>query len=296
MIILNPQWQGIGRPTPIPDGAKAIGTLLNAQGFNIHQIPLDGRDLEIAENVKGLTPITALTNTIATLLETERPRKIFTCGGDCSSDFAQLTYLNALYGGDMALIWVDAHADLNTPASSPSKNFHGMTLRCLMGDGADSLTSLVKTPLKPDQLTFFGLRSIDPEEARFINDESIAVFETEKTRSLGEDYPALKSKNLYIHVDIDSLDQSVFNECATPTSGGFRLEELIALISYYTQNYNIIGGCLTEYAPKDPQSTLPLVENILMQGFNLKEQYADDININYNKAQSQAERGQLSKV
>jgi arginase len=193
---------------------------------------------------------------------------------------------------------VDAHADLNTPESSPSKNFHGMTLRCLMGDGADSLTSLVKMPLNPDQLTFFGLRSIDPEETHFINDKSIAVFETEKTRSLSGDYPALKSKNLYIHVDIDSLDQSVFNECATPTSGGFRLEELIALISYYTQNYNIIGGCLTEYAPKDPQSTLPLVEEILLHGFNLKEQYADDLNESRSSgnAQAQEERGQLSKV
>ena len=268
MIIINPQWQGIGRKNNVPQGAEVIHGLLG--DFNTHSIPIDNSDIALENNVKGLTQITKLIEYAAKIVAEEQPETIFTCGGDCSSDFAQLAYLNEKHNGNLTLIWIDAHADLNTPESSPSKNFHGMTLRTLLGTGPEELTSKVALPLKPSQLVFSALRSIDPEETQFLEDHNIPVFTTEQTVNGAIDQYKFPFDNLYIHVDIDSLDETVFNNCATPTSGGFQLDELTALIRGLIAKYNVVGGCLTEYGPNDPESTKEIVEALLFEGFQLK--------------------------
>lgn len=271
MIIVNPQWQGIGSKNPVPQGAEIIKKILG--DLKYQEIPLDNTDIEVEDNVKGLSQIFTLIKQVNTLLDTKNPEIIFTCGGDCSSDFAQISYMNEKYNGDMTLIWIDAHADLNTPQSSQSKNFHGMPIRSLMGDGHPKITKQVTKFLKPDQLVFFGLRSIDPEEQRFIEEFNIPVYTTKQTGNGNiKDIP-LPSKNIYLHVDIDSLDQSIFNDCATPTSGGFSLETLTNLISNIMRDHNVIGGCLTEYGPKTADSQKNIIEKILLEAFDIRQNF-----------------------
>ena len=269
MIIINPQWQGIGTRNSVPQGAETIKTLL--KDFQVHSIPLDDSDLKLENNVIGLSQITKLSQHVQDLLQREKPDITFTCGGDCSSDFSQLAYLNEKHDGDFTLIWIDAHADLNTPESSPSKNFHGMTLRTLMGDGPKELTDLVGKFMKPSQLVFSGLRSIDPEETRYLDEHNIPVFTTQETIDGALDDFQFPTKNLYIHVDIDSLDETVFDNCATPTSGGFQLEQLTKLIDGLMARYNVIGGCLTEYGPKETDVAKDTVRSILFDGFRLQD-------------------------
>lgn len=275
MIIINPQWQGIGRKNPVPQGAAFIQTILKQ--FSPVSIPLDDRDIALEDQVKGLTQISDLVKYTDSVIRQHSPSIIFTCGGDCSSDFAQLAYLNQKYNGDFSLLWIDAHADLNTPESSPSKNFHGMTLRALTGEGAAPLMPYIKLPIHPSQLSFFGLRSIDPEEIRYLDEHSIRVFKTDEVRAMNGAFPQLPHKNVYIHVDIDSLDETILSECVTPTSGGFKVDELIKLIQHYTQNYNVIGGCFTEYGPKSPGAAESIVEEILFNGFDIEKNYAEKI-------------------
>lgn len=277
MIVINPQWQGIGRKNPVPEGAKIIQDIL--KDYTTSSIPLDESELETTDNVKGLPQITALIEKAENLIETQKPRKIFTCGGDCSSDYAQLSYLNDLYDGDMALIWIDAHADLNTPESSPSGNFHGMTLRCLTGDGPEALTQKIKKPLGPDQMIFSGLRSIDPEEVRYLEEHDIPIYKTEDARQGAVLDATFPSRNLYIHVDIDSLDETVFNHCATPTSGGFQLAELTQLIRALSEKYNMIGGCLTEYGPKEPGFAKDIVKTLLLEGFQVHKNFVETVSV-----------------
>jgi len=271
MIIVNPQWQGIGSKNPIPQGAEFIKTLLRDLEFE--QIPLDETEITLEDDVKGLTQISELNKQVRTLLHNKKPETIFTCGGDCSSDFEQIAYMNNKYNGDMTLIWVDAHADLNTPQSSPSKNFHGMPIRSLMGEGHPQITEQVEKFLKSDQLFFFGLRSIDPEEKRFIEEFNIPVYTTEQTGDGKIKNIPIPSKNIYLHVDIDSLDQSIFNDCATPTSGGFSLEALKNMISSIMQNYNVIGGCLTEYGPKKAHASEDIVRALLLDAFDIHQNF-----------------------
>jgi len=271
MIIINPQWQGVGSANPIPQGAEFIRTLLS--NIECDEIPLDDTKITLEDNVKGLTQISKLNKQVRTLLYNKKPETIFTCGGDCSSDFEQISYMNKKHNGDMTLIWVDAHADLNTPQSSPSKNFHGMPIRSLMGEGHPKIIGQIEKFLKPDQLFFFGLRSIDPEEEKFIEEFNIPVCKAEQTGDGKIKNIPILSKNIYLHVDIDSLDQSIFNDCATPTSGGFSLETLKNIISSIIQNYNVVGGCLTEYGPKTEHASEDIVRTLLLDAFDIHQNF-----------------------
>ncbi|MGY0038106.1 arginase family protein [Pedobacter sp. NJ-S-72] len=91
------------------------------------------------------------------------PTKISTIGGDCGIEIMPISYLNKIYNGNLSIIWIDAHADLNTPESSPSKTFHGMPLRTLLGDGNKQFKELLFSTIKPEQISFIGLRDLDDE-------------------------------------------------------------------------------------------------------------------------------------
>ncbi|MFP4313987.1 MAG: arginase family protein [Alphaproteobacteria bacterium] len=274
MIIINPQWQGIGQKNPVPQGAEVIKSLL--KDFQTCVMPLDESDIALEDNVKGLSQLDRLIENTARTVEQEAPDSIFTCGGDCTSDFAQLTYLNDKHEGNLTLIWIDAHADLHTPESSPSKNFHGMTLRSLMGNGPHEITRHVKQALNPSQVIFSGLRSYEAEEEKFIADNGIKVFSTKETREGALKNAALPHENVYIHVDIDCLDQSVFNHCATPTSEGFELQELVDILQDLIARYNVVGGCLTEYGPKEENAARNIVETILFKGFRVQDNFTPE--------------------
>ncbi len=272
MIIINPQWQGIGRKNPVPQGAEYIASLINHLAPEI--IPLNTDDLITEEKVKGLPQITSVTDTVIARIQATKPKKIFTCGGDCSSDYAQMSYLNDLYKGEMGVIWIDAHADLNTPDSSPSGNFHGMTLRCLTGEGPDIMTGKIFKALSPAQISFSGLRDLDAEEIQYLDEHNIPVYSVDQTRAGALKNAPLPGKYLYVHVDIDSLDQSVFNDCATPTSDGFALDELTAMIKDLLARYTVIGASMTEYGPHEPDAASHIIKTLLFDAFDVEKNFA----------------------
>src|SRR4029078_8119073 len=105
--------------------------------------------LDCVEGVLGLASIAA--RFAGTLPEPRRraPDRILSIGGTCGTELAPVAYLNERWGGRMAVLWLDAHADLNPPASSPSGHFHGMVLRTLLGDGPRELTAELHRPLIP---------------------------------------------------------------------------------------------------------------------------------------------------
>jgi arginase len=94
-------------------------------------------------------------------------------GGDHSIAIPTFSAISAFYrekGEDVGLIWFDAHADINTPETSPSGNIHGMPLAAILGHGSQKLISLCGPPPKLDGRYFahIGARDIDPGERSMI--------------------------------------------------------------------------------------------------------------------------------
>lgn len=132
-------------------------------------------------------------------------------------------------GKRLKVLWFDAHADANTPASSPSGNLHGMPVACLLGHGPDALTQLggASPAIAASQITQIGLRSVDAAEKHFVNTQGITVYDMRSIDELGmravmQAALADIDANTHLHVsfDMDCMDPSVAPGVGTPVRGG----------------------------------------------------------------------------
>ena len=106
-------------------------------------------------------------------------------GGDHSLGLGSISAVArhcAESGKKLRVLWLDAHADFNTSALTPSGNVHGMPVACLCGFGPAELTQLAAMPgggpaLHPSQIRQIGIRSVDAGEKRFVHEQGLEVFD-----------------------------------------------------------------------------------------------------------------------
>lgn len=135
----------------------------------------------------------------------------------------------------LGVIWFDAHADINTPETTPSGNIHGMPVSCLLGQGPDSLTSLgfPGPKVSPDNFALVGLRDIDDTEKRLLRESRIRCFTMEDVDKRGmaavmAEAIAVVSRGsdmLHVSFDIDAIDPRVAPGTGTPKLGGLTYRE-----------------------------------------------------------------------
>ncbi len=132
-------------------------------------------------------------------------------------------------GRRLRVLWLDAHADFNTAALTPSGNLHGMPVACLCGYGPEPLTGLSgRTPaLAPDWIRQIGIRSVDPGERRLVHDVGLEVFdmryidETGMRQTLARALEGLDADtHLHVSFDVDFLDPDIAPGVATTVPGG----------------------------------------------------------------------------
>src|SRR6476619_630496 len=152
LFLLYPEWQSSGENTAVYHGALKVAEIVFSNKDFLHtHVPAE-ETLEKTRGVLGLKSIAPRFQRTIEDLRKRQPDKIFMVGGTCGVEVAPVGYLNEKYDGDLAVIWLDAHGDLNNPASSPSGHFHGMPLRTLLGDGPIEYTSQLKLKLLPKQI------------------------------------------------------------------------------------------------------------------------------------------------
>ena len=157
------------------------------------------------------------------LLASELPDRTLVLGGCCCSHVGPIEALSA--GQEcFAVVWIDAHGDLNTPETSPSGNAWGMPLRMVIDDGA----------VLPRNVALIGARNLDPPEVEFIESAGIQVGEGAIGRALeGADA-------VYVALDCDGFEPG---ELAVfmPEPGGLLLDEVAALLADLAARSRIAG-------------------------------------------------------
>lgn len=134
----------------------------------------------------------------------------------------------------LAVVWFDAHGDINTPDTTRSGNIHGMPVSCLLGNGPAALTGIgfdgPKIP--PAMFAQIGLRDIDETEKRLLRESGIhtytmAEIDHRRMRNVMEEVVALTAGADMLHVsfDIDAVDPSVAPGTGTPKLGGLTYRE-----------------------------------------------------------------------
>jgi arginase len=138
-------------------------------------------------------------------------------------------------GRPLFVLWLDAHADYNTPETTVTGNMHGMSAAFLCGEpGLDRLLGeLTRTSIGPDQLDLFGVRSIDPLEKKLVRDRRVAIADMRAIDEFGVGVlirrviERVRAKNGVLHVsfDVDFLDPSVAPGVGTTVPGGATYRE-----------------------------------------------------------------------
>ena len=138
-------------------------------------------------------------------------------------------------GRELFVLWLDAHADFNTPATTPSGNMHGMSMAFACGEAL--LTPLLGdrpfVPVPPENVHIFGLRSIDREERGAVRDKGIQVVDMRMIDQasvsilLQEIIGKIEDRRAHLHVslDVDFLDPSIAPAVGTTVPGGATYRE-----------------------------------------------------------------------
>lgn len=145
---------------------------------------------------------------------------------------------------DTVVVWADAHGDLNTPATSPSRNFHGMALAFLLRAAEDARFSWLTHVLPPEHLILFGARDLDPGETALLRRLGIQYYSSAEINQVGArellDIALAKAdpageKSIHLSFDVDLFDAGDMLATGTRVGEGPRQEEVF-----------LIGGALAE--------------------------------------------------
>ncbi|MDC8786652.1 arginase [Roseateles koreensis] len=132
-------------------------------------------------------------------------------------------------GKKLRILWLDAHADFNTSALTPSGNIHGMPVACLSGFGPQQLIGIGgKVPaISPKWVRQVGIRSVDAGEKRFVHEQDLEVFDMRYIDEMGMRHAmelalATLDANTHLHVsfDVDFLDPDIAPGVGTTVPGG----------------------------------------------------------------------------
>lgn len=269
-FLVVPQWQGSGssRAMRLIDGAEAIRGDLPAA--RTHQVPVPAAAGEsLGTGVNRFSSLAAVREaTEAELALLEAP--VVTVGGDCGAELASVQHALAAHpDGTVAVVWFDAHGDLNDVASSPSGAFHGMVLRALLGDGPDGLASTGAARLTPDRLVLAGVRALDEGESAFVESSgirSLSAGELEDPEAIVDAVAATGATAVYLHIDLDVLDPSAIDGIGYPEPFGVQPERLTEAIRALRRRFELAGAGLMEFAPESPEAAgrdLPVILRIL---------------------------------
>ena len=159
--------------------------------------------------------------------------------------------------GTMGLLWIDAHADFNTPETTPSGNIHGMPVAALLGRGAASLTEIGRrSQLKPAQIVMIGVRDLDLEERRQLKQSGITVFTMREIDEQGMARIARRVLDrlaafprLHISLDMDALDPDFAPGVGTPVLGGLSYREAHLLMELLAESGRVAAVDVVEINP-----------------------------------------------
>lgn len=159
-------------------------------------------------------------------------------GGDHSVAIGSISGISHYYqekGQALGVIWFDAHADMNTPAISPTGNIHGMPAAALLGHGYPELTQIYspRPKLQAQHLVFIGLREVDAVEKAFCREMGVTCFTTRDIERRGmeaiiEEAIAIAgagTAGIHVSFDLDCMDPVEMPGVSTRCNGGIRARE-----------------------------------------------------------------------
>lgn len=265
--LLMPQWQGGNNPA-YPLGARLLAWLAPHSDQPLVEVPIRAYDKASIKKEDGVIERSALKEQLKAarqIVNAYTPERIVVFGGDCLISQAPFSYLNERYGGELGVLWIDAHPDVTTPKEFSHE--HAMVLGNLLGEGDPDFAREVALPLKPKNVMFAGLQVISEQETEVIG--RLGLRRAGPKELIENSEPVLAwikeegVKHLAIHLDLDVLDPKLFRSLlfANPdpdsdtfegvSQGEMTLPQLTRLITDVSKKAEVVGLAIAEHLPWD---------------------------------------------
>ncbi|UXM94801.1 arginase family protein [Bartonella sp. HY329] len=282
--LVFPQWQG-GNYSAYQMGSALLNFLAPQPSFAVEQVNVisdnEQSPLLVENGIIGREVLLKQADEARQKIDKHQPKKIVILGGDCLVDLVPFAYLNEIYNGDLAVLWLDAHPDVMTP--EVFHNAHAMVLGNLLGKGDEDFVKRVKQPLKPENVMFAGLGKTLPFETDFIHLHNLKIASASALKASSDSVidwlGSINAKYLAVHFNLDVLDVKKFHSIyfGNPdaasgdfddiTQGEMYLPDIVRLLRDVSAHVDIVGLGITEYLPwdaialKDVLAKLPILRD-----------------------------------
>jgi arginase len=264
-----PQWQGASveavrtlfSEVPLDESRRgyAVGTAVLNAVLPAHTGPTafvpesDGLGLTKQDGIEAKDAVTAQLAAALRVIEHHNPQRILTLGGECSVSVAPFSWLAQRYGADLAMLWIDSHPDVGTPASRYS-GYHAMAVAVLTGHGDPEVLHLLPAIIDPTRVALVGLHSWTEDDFSNVSSWGIRSFRPDdlhlSTQSLLDWIKASGCSHIAIHFDVDVVDSNeiVFGLGAEP--GGLTSQEVQRLVADVSAAVEVVGLTIAEFIPR----------------------------------------------
>ena len=274
-----PQWQG-GNRHEYYFGSDLLAWLAPPPDGPVETVPVPapkpGETLAVENGILGRRALLRQARAARDAIEKHHPDRIVSLGGDCLIDLAPIAYLNTRYGGDLGVLWVDAHPDVLTPRDFVQGN--AQVLGALLGRGDPDLAGEVDTPVKPSRVMYAGLDTWMPVEGAVIDELGLrraGADSLAETSSPVLDWIASEEiARLAIHFDVDVLDPTrfgpvLFNDPDAPADalanvprGRMAPTQVVRLLQDVAAACDVVGLAIAEYMPWEAITTRNMLRRL----------------------------------
>ncbi|MBV8809453.1 MAG: arginase [Acidobacteriaceae bacterium] len=239
------------------------------------------------ENAKYLPQIAKTCTSVAEKVEKALGEAAFPLilGGDHSVAVGTVSGVSHAFqerGERIGVIWIDAHADMNTPESSPSGNVHGMPLACCLGRGPHELTHIYDYAPKVEgrNVILIGLRDVDKRERDVVRESGVTAFTMRDIDERG--LPNIMEEAIsratagtagfHLSLDMDSVDPDEAPGVGTPVRGGMTYREAHLAMETVCDSSRMISMEVVEVNPvlDDANRTALLGVELVMSAMGKK--------------------------
>ena len=265
--LIYPQWQGGMVDHWMPDipaedasrgyylGAQLLNFLAPESSQETIEIPvsLDINDRQTDKGVSARRVILKQTKAALEKLRETNPEKIVTLGGECSVSVVPFTFLAGKYPDDVAIVWIDAHPDVNLPYDN-YKGYHAMALTACLGMGDEEIIRTLPGRYDASRALIVGVRSWDDgmkERQKELGIKGLSPEEVaEDSSAILEWFKSTGVSKVVIHFDLDVLDPAEIIAGVGVEPDGMKINEAVRVINDIASEYDLIGLTVAEPMPR----------------------------------------------
>jgi arginase len=268
--LLWPQWQGAGIssvadlaaefPIDVARRGYAVGSavlqaVLPANDGPTVTVPVTMSDAGLAER-DGVEAKVVVRDQLAAALAVigqHDPARIATLGGECSVSVAPFSHLAHRYGDDLAIIWIDSHPDIGTPASGYPA-WHAMAVAALTGHGDPGLLELLPATVPPGRVALAGLHAWAEDDIGNVASWGIESFSPSQLRSstgpLLDWLAATGCSRVAVHFDVDTIDSNEIVLGLGTEPDGLTSAQARRVVADIDQAADVVGFTVAEFFPR----------------------------------------------